>query len=92
MEVRLSKRALNDVEKIFLYTEEMWGIEQRIKVATGIKLVLHFLENYPDCGQSTNRSSVSTLVVTKLPFVFLYKINNSNLIILRVRHSKQLRK
>lgn len=89
MEVRLSKRALQDLESIFLYTEEEWGVNQRIKVALQLKLVLKFLEMYPNCGQTTKRSGVSALAVPKLPFVFLFKVTNSNLVVIQVLHSKQ---
>jgi len=92
MEVKLSTRALRDLEKISLYTEEMWGDEQRIKTALQLKATVQFLEVYPDCGQSTDKSGVYVLIVPKLPFVYLYRIMSSKILILQILHSKQNRK
>ena len=92
MEAQLSSRAERDLEKISRYTEEMWGIEQRIKTALQLKTTLQFLEVYPDCGQPTDRLNVFVVVVPKLPFIFLYKILKSEILVLQILHSKQNRK
>lgn len=91
MEVLLSVRAQRDLEKISFYTEEMWGVEQRIKTALQLKNTLQFLEIYPDCGQPTDRPYVLVIVVPKLPFVFLYRISKSKILVLQIVHSKQNR-
>lgn len=91
MEVILSARAERDLEKISLYTEEMWGIEQRIKMALQLKAMSQFLELYPDCGHSSVRKGVFVAVVPKLPFVFLYNVTKSKIKILQILHTKQNR-
>ena len=91
MEVKLSARAESDLEKIAIYTEERWGVEQRIKTALQLRAVSQFLELYPYCGQSTDRLDVYIVIVPKLPFVLLYKITKSKIFILQILHSKQNR-
>lgn len=92
MEAELSIRAQRDLEKVSHYTEEMWGVEQRIKTALQLKATLQFLEEYPYCGQPTERLNVFVVVVPKLPFVFLYKLMESKILVLQIVHSKQKRK
>ena len=91
MEVILSARAEHDLEKISLYTEEMWGVEHRIKTALQLRAMSQFLELYPSCGQPTARANVFVVVVPKLPFLFLYKITKSKILVLQMLHSKQNR-
>ena len=89
MEVKLSKRAQSDLHKIAVYTEEMWGMEQRIKTGLQLKNTLEFLENYPECGHATSRIGIFILVVPKLPFVFSYRLSHSKIIVLQALHVKQ---
>ena len=89
MEVKLSRRAQYDLDKIAVYSEEMWGTEQRIKTGLQLKNTLEFLENYPDCGHATSKIGIFIVMVPKLPFVFLYRLSHSKIIVLQVLHSKQ---
>jgi toxin ParE1/3/4 len=88
MKYKISKEALNDLERIWLYTIENWSIEQADRYFSLIFNEIEFLAKTPDSGKDFShirkgyfRSKV------KSHFIF-YRINKKeeNLEVIRILH------
>lgn len=91
MEIRLSARTEKDLENIFSYTETIWGMARRRRTALQLNEVFDFLAHNPESGRETARAGVFVLVVPRLPYVLLYRKNNSAVTILQLIHTKRRR-
>ena len=90
MKYRISKEALNDLEKIWLYTFEVWSKDQADHYFNLLMDEIEYLSENPKSGQDYNeirkgyfRSRV------KSHFIF-YKINlkNEEIEIIRILHQQ----
>jgi toxin ParE1/3/4 len=90
MKYKISKEALNDLEKIWLYTIETWSLEQADRYYNLLMGEIEYLTVNPKSGKDYNhirkgyfRSGV------KSHFIF-YKINpkDKELEIIRILHQK----
>ncbi|WP_027379130.1 type II toxin-antitoxin system RelE/ParE family toxin [Chryseobacterium daeguense] len=90
MKYRISKEALNDLEKIWLYTSEIWSREQADYYLDLLINEIEYLSENPKSGKDYNeirkgyfRSRV------KSHFIF-YKINlkNEEIEIIRILHQQ----
>jgi toxin ParE1/3/4 len=90
MKYRISKEALNDLEKIWLYTFEVWSKEQADHYFNLLMDEIEYLSENPKSGKDYNdirkgyfRSRV------KSHFIF-YKINlnNGKIEIIRILHQQ----
>ncbi|MFN4365348.1 type II toxin-antitoxin system RelE/ParE family toxin [Chryseobacterium hispalense] len=90
MKYRISKEALNDLEKIWLYTFEVWSKEQADHYFNLLMDEIEYLSENPKSGKDYNdirkgyfRSRV------KSHFIF-YKINlnNKEIEIIRILHQQ----
>lgn len=87
MKYKISKEALNDLERIWLYTIENWSVEQADRYFSLIFNEIEFLAKRPDSGKDFShirkgyfRSKV------KSHFIF-YKINKKEILeIIRILH------
>jgi toxin ParE1/3/4 len=90
MDYKISKEALNDLEKIWLYTSEIWSVEQADRYFNLIIDEIKYLTENPKSG--TNYSHVRKGYFrsrVKSHFVF-YKINikDNELEIIRILHQQ----
>ena len=88
MKFKISKEALSDLEKVWLYTRENWSVEQADRYYSLLLDEIEYLSDYPesgkDYGQIRNgyfRSKV------KSHFIF-YRINKKSgfIEIIRILH------
>jgi plasmid stabilization system protein ParE len=91
LEVIVSKRAQADISDIKAFTAEHWGTIRSSETARTLKNTLHFLSEFPDCGQPVERKDVHVRVVAQLPFVILYRRNEKTITVVRIMHNKRKR-
>ena len=90
LEIRFSKKALEDLDKIWLYTFSEWSSQQADEYLTQIYDTLNQLPNNPELGNSVNhiREGYRSLVIGQhLPFY--YRADHSVIDVVRILHHKR---
>ena len=86
MKLRYTRTALLQIDKALDYIRERSPqgaarINERIVVA--VNLVL----DHPKAGQRTNRPEVRRVVLKPYPYVIFYRVTETEIIVLRFRHT-----
>src|SRR5262249_5064108 len=90
MNVRWSRQALADLRGIRAYIAQddptrAGAVVSRLRESTRL------LEQFPYAGRAGGASSGRELVVARLPYIILYRIERSTVVIVRIRHGAQRR-
>ncbi|UWX61032.1 type II toxin-antitoxin system RelE/ParE family toxin [Chryseobacterium oranimense] len=90
MKYRISNEALNDLEKIWLYTFENWSLKQADHYFNLIMNEIEYLTNNPESGKDYNKIRKGYFRSrVKSHFIF-YKINwkDDEIEIIRILHQQ----
>lgn len=90
MKYRISNEALNDLEKIWLYTFESWSLKQADHYFNLIMNEIEYLTNNPESGKDYNKIRKGYFRSrVKSHFIF-YKINGKDdeIEIIRILHQQ----
>lgn len=80
-----------DLCKIQTYTREMWGGLKVIELQSIVDTTLGLLAFSPFVGRKINKRDAYALVLGKLPFVMIYKVDDEFVRIIQVIHTKRNR-
>ena len=92
MAIRLSHRALADLEDIRTYTIETWGQEQWLKYYRGLVDAFEQIEQYPDSGRDRSLFAEGMRSVSYSRHIIFYKSINAAdnaPVILRLVHGRR---
>lgn len=82
----LSEEADKDLEDIFDYTAEQFGVDQAIVYVSGFEAVFDSLSNNPRLGRERYEIRPELRSITKESHVVFYRIMKNNIRIVRVLH------
>ncbi len=88
--VEFTIAAQNDLKHIFNYTKTKWGDKKALAMKDRIRLTVELLSLFPESGKKTNKNDVLVKVVSKLPFLIVYRLEKENtILIIQLLHQKQ---
>lgn len=85
----LSLEADNDLDEIFDYTVEQFGIEQAIKYLSGFEQLFENLGNHPKSGRSRNEIRKGLRSISYISHTVFYRIMEDHLRIVRILHASR---
>lgn len=90
MGYKISEKALEDIEKIWLYTFENWSLEQADRYTTAIFDEIEYVAEHPTSGKNFNHiREIYRCAKVKSHLIFYRAIEKQNEIeIIRVLHQR----
>lgn len=88
-EYRLSEEADKDIENIFDYTLETFGIDQAVKYLTDLESVLSGLPLNPEMGKARSEIKIGLRSFPYVSHVVFYRILPDHIRIVRVLHASR---
>ena len=85
----ISMAAKQDLESIYHFSLENWGVHQAEHYLTRFKTKLNELSNNPNIGQKRQDLLTNTRSILVGRHVIFYQISNQTIHILRVLHERQ---
>ena len=85
----LSQEADNDLDEIFDYTAEQFGIDQAIKYLSGFEDVFQSLCNNPKLGRNRNEIRKGLRSISHISHTVFYRIFDDRLRIVRILHGSR---
>lgn len=85
----LSKPADQDLEHIFDYTEEEFGIDQALNYLNDLEILFDQLVINPELGRERNKIKPGLRSIPKTSHVIFYRIMPNNIRIIRVLHGSR---
>ena len=89
MLIRWTKPAADDLTRICDYTQEHFGAAQARRAALAIYDGAESLKTHPNRGRPGRKPSTRELVVLGLPFLIVYRVGQSVIVINRILHGAQ---
>jgi len=89
MRIDWSAHALSDLKSISEYIERDRDLDSANRVARAIYDSIQSLSAMPYRGRSGHVASTRELVISRLPYIVVYKIFDERLLILNVLHGAQ---
>ncbi len=87
--VRFNQTAVRDLQKIARYSEGEWGSVQKERTLDRIARACEMLIAFPHLGIESRVKGVYQRVVPKLPFILLYQITETDILIVQILHMRQ---
>lgn len=85
----LSQEADNDLDEIFDYTAEQFGIEQAIKYLSGFDVMFENLCSNPNLGRKRNEIRKGLRSISHISHMVFYRILEDRLRIVRILHASK---
>lgn len=87
MKYFISKKAVTDINNIWIYTYEVWGAEQANKYYNQIKKEIEFIAENFDCGKSIEHLKKGYRVSKIKSHLIFYKKSDADTVeIVRILH------
>jgi addiction module RelE/StbE family toxin len=92
MKLRLTVRALHDLDSISDYVRER-NPDAAERIGEAIRASLHTLETYPWLGRRQTLADVRRLVTRRFPYLVYYRVDAAagEVVVLSIRHAAQKR-
>ena len=90
-QISVLNSAQKDLYKLQTYTFEMWGNFKVVELQDIVESAYSFLTFSPFAGKKTNSKNTYALVLGKLPFVMIYKLDDNYIYISQFIHTKRNR-
>ena len=90
-QISVLSSAQKDLYQIQIYTFEMWGNSKVIELQDIVDNAYHLLTFSPSVGKKIKIKNTYALVLGKLPFVMIYKIDDEYIYISQFIHTKRNR-
>ncbi len=84
----VSPHAARDIDWIFDYTEEQWGLDQAIAYALGIKTNLQEICEGRRSGRTFPQLSKAYLSVTYRSHYLVYRETRETIVLIRILHQR----
>ena len=84
----ISKKALSDLEKIWLYTVEKWSLEQAERYYALIFEEIRFICNKPNSGRKMDHVRIGYRAAKIKSHLIFYKVENETIQIIRILHER----
>lgn len=85
----LSKSADQDLEDIFDYTEQEFGLDQAINYLNDLEVLFGQLALNPELGRERNEIKLELRSITKNSHVIFYRVMTESVMIIRVLHGSR---
>jgi len=89
-EYRLSPRALEDMESVWLYSMSQWGLDQATMYIDDLATTFNFLATNPKSGKDCSNIRVGYRKHPTLKHIIYYRITGYGIEVIRVLHDHQL--
>jgi toxin ParE1/3/4 len=89
MRLRWTDSALHDFTNICDYIEKHSGSTIARRVALSIYRQIDLLQQFPESGRTGRKSDTRELVLTSLPYILIYRIQQDAVELLRILHAAQ---
>ena len=89
MKLRWTKPALNDISEIHAFTAQE-NPAAALKVARNLRAQAESLATYPMIGRPGRMAGTRELVIASLPYVLAYRLTETTIDILAIRHGARL--
>jgi len=90
-QISVLSSAQKDLYKIQTYTFKMWGDLKAVELQNIVDSAYRFLTFSPFVGKKTKFKNTYALVLGKLPFVMIYKVDDDYIYISQFIHTKRKR-
>ena len=88
MRVRWSRQAMSDLRRIREYIAQD-SLTRANAVVSRLRAVALGLEQFPHRGRPGDHDETRELVVARLPYIVVYRIDDDEIVIMRVLHGAQ---
>jgi toxin ParE1/3/4 len=89
MLIRWTKPAVDDLSHVCGYTEEHFGAAQAHRAAVAIYDAADSLQTMPHRGRPGRKPGTLEMVVSRFPFIVIYRVGQEAVEIVRVLHGAQ---
>ena len=86
MNVRYTRRALAQIDKVLTYTETR-SPQGAVRLRDRIVGLIALLKEHPYAGRATSRPNVRRLSIIPFPYFIDYQVNATEIVIMRFRHT-----
>ena len=86
MKVRYTRRALRQLAEILDYIDAR-SPQGADHVKQRLQAVIRLLADHPNSGRLTNKRDIRRAVVRPYPYVIFYRLDETGIVILGVRHA-----
>lgn len=86
MKLKISKEALADLEKIWLYTIENWLVEQADRYYSLIMDEIYYLSVHPESGKDISQIRKGYFRSTVKSHFIFYRIKKEEIEVIRILH------
>lgn len=90
-QIRVRSSARADLFEIQKYTQDNWGLSKVIELEDLVDDTFSRLALSPYIGRKTNSKNVFAYTLGKLPFVMVYKLDETHIYINKIIHTKRNR-
>jgi len=87
---KLTPEAISDLEDIWNYTAEHWGVDQAIKYVESLNSTFILLAETPEMSRLRTELSPSVHIHTHEKHMIVYLTKSTHIIIVRVLHKSML--
>jgi len=87
IQFRLSKPAEKDLEDIFDYSLNTFGLDQTLKYISSLELIFNKLAINPSIGRTRNEIKTELLSFNYKSHVVFYRVKLNQIIVIRILHS-----
>ncbi|MCK4704211.1 MAG: type II toxin-antitoxin system RelE/ParE family toxin [Gammaproteobacteria bacterium] len=87
---KLTPEATNDLEDIWRYTAEHWGIDQAIKYVENLNKAFILLAETPEMSRAREEFSPNVRIHTHEKHMIVYLIESTHITVVRVLHKNML--
>lgn len=89
MTIRWTHPSVADLAHICDYTETQFGADEASRTSTAIYSAVDSLRAMPKQGRLGRKSGTRELVLSKLPFLVVYRIEADAVVVVRILHGAQ---
>jgi len=87
---KLTPEAISDLEDIWNYTAEHWGVDQAIKYVESLNNAFILLAETPEMSRTRTELSPSVRIHTHAKHMIAYLTESTHILVVRILHKSML--
>ena len=90
-QIRLQNKVKADLLAIQIYTQNTWGTTKAEEMLFEIDQTFASIRSFPFLGKTTRGKNVFVKTLVNLPFIIVYKVDDTSIVVIKITHTKRRR-